>query len=181
MKKRIVIAVIVFIVFFTLVDVGGLLYNAFRRYDTPEECFRWNHWGLEPVEVLQENDIALVVYPENPYFFSAELYQKDWRGWSKASYESKNVKSIDIETANGFILVDEQNEKTIIWVMLDIENTSSIVLSDNLNSTFLSTVQYGKDGSTWFHALLVLEEPLPEDYKVWIGDEELLFDSGNGE
>lgn len=147
----------------------------FARYDTLEEAFQRQIKGnVEIVDTIQHSDVAMVIYNTNKVSFSDKLFTKDEKGW----YAPKNLtnQTIILDKGKGSVVKEKIGSKNIITIQCILKAEDKIPnISDNLNSQIIiSSAKDGEVVGVW--ALIVIEEVLPEDYRLMVGEETILFD-----
>ena len=172
MKNKIVVISAVVLV----VSLGYFFYNqvvakAFR-YATPMESFsKSGQRGSELVDILEEKDVALIIYKKKNGAYSSHIVAKDSRGWTPLSVNYRNRQEI---MQKDVIINVKEVQKKIVVQIVDIAGADEDIpiISDSVKSTFLSRSYEFDGGVKLFYAFLVLEE-LPDDYRIKLGDQEI--------
>lgn len=173
MKKKISLIVALIL----LISLGyfmykGVIVNSFR-YSTPEEAFQKSSpQGSELVDILEDKDIALLIYKKSNGVFSDTIIRKDQRGWPPISvvYHPQS----DILSSCGFVYSWNIKNKYVVEVVSSIKkNSQPPIITDSLKSEFLLGVYESSNDEKLVYGFLVSEEKFPDDYKVIIGEEEI--------
>lgn len=173
MKKKIAtVGALVLAVSLSLFIYNEIIAKSFR-YSTPLEAFeKSGPRNSEIVDVLEDKDIAMIVFKKANGASSIHITAKDSRGWTPLSVSYKNKRNLSL--SNGFINIKDINGKSIVDVRFVIDVNSNIpTISDSLNSTFLVGTYEYDSGRKLVYGFLVSEEKFPEDYRIKLGEQEI--------
>lgn len=175
MKKKIVFitAVVILAVSFGLFAYKTFVAGLFR-YTTPTEAFFHScPRGSELIDIIEDQDVALVIYKNKEGSYSDRILAKDARGWTPLSVNYKKWKQVQQD--NGFVYLKEVQGKNVVQIVLVIKaGEEAPVISDSQGSAFFSGTYPLEDGGKILYGFLVLGEKVPDDYRVKLGDQEVL-------
>ena len=173
MKKKIAVIGVVILV----ISLGNFIYNqiitkAFR-YSTPTEAFsNSSQRDAKLMDILEDQEVALLIYKRKDGTYSDHIIAKDSRGWTPLSINYTNRRRISQD--NSFIYLKEVNEKAAVQIVTIVESNEDLpVISDSVQSTFLSSSYELDSGRKLLYGFLVLEEKFPDNYKVKLGNQEI--------
>jgi len=173
MKKKIaVIGVVALVVSLGLFIYNQIIAKAFR-YSTPTEAFsNSSQRDSELTDILEDQDVALLIYKKKDGAYSDHVIAKDSRGWVPMSINYKNRRQISQD--NGFIYLKEVQKKNVVQIVTIVEANENLpAISDSMKSTFLSSSYELDSGRKLLYGFLVSEEKFPDDYKIKLGDQEI--------
>lgn len=175
MKKRIaIIGVVVLVVGFGFFIYNQIIGKTFR-YSTPTEAFvNSNLRNAELMDILEDKDVALLIYKRKDGAFSDQVIAKDTLGWTPLSmnYKNRGKKSLD----NGFIYYKEVQGKYVVQIVAKVEAGEGFpAVSDNLDSEFLSSSYELGSEKKLFYGFFVSDEKIPDNYKIFLGDQEIVI------
>ena len=173
MKKKIaVLSTLVLTVCLSMFIYNEIIAKLFR-YSTPLEAFeKSSPRNSQIIEILEDKDVAMVVFKKANGASSIHITAKDNHGWTPLSVSYQNKRKLSL--SNGFINIKDINEKSVVDVRLVIDINSNIpMISDSLNSTFLVGRYEYDSGKKLVYGFLVSEEGFSDDYRIKIGEQEI--------
>ena len=173
MKKKIaIVSALVLAVSLSLFIYNEIIAKSFR-YSTPLEVFeKSSPRNSEIIDILEDKDIAMIVFKKNNGASSIHITAKDSRGWTPLSVNYKNKRNLPL--SDGFINVKDKKKKSIVDVRFVVDVNSNIpTISDSLNSTFLVGTYEYDSGRKLVYGFLVSEEKFPDNYRIKLGDQEV--------
>ena len=173
MKKKIAtVGALVLAVSLSLFIYNEIIAKSFR-YSTPLEAFeKSGPRNAEVVDILEDQEVALLIYKRKDGAYSDQVIAKDSRGWTPLSMNYKNKRQISQN--NGFIYLKEVQGKNIVLIVTTVETDENFpVISDSINSEFLYSSYKLDNGRKLLYGFLVSEEKLPEDYRIKLGEQEI--------
>lgn len=173
MKKKIAVTCIVFLaISFSFFFYKQIISKTFR-YQTPAEVFsNSNQSNSELIDILEEKDVALLIYKNKNGTYSDHITAKDSDGWTPLSINYKS--SREIFEDNGFIYLKEVDGKYVVQVVLLINPNETLPeISDSINSDFLLSSFEFDDKRKLLYGFLVSEDKFPDNYKIMIGSKEI--------
>lgn len=175
MKRVIgVISVILLIISFS-----SFIYNSFIspmfRYQTPAESFEKScPRNSKLIDIIEDENLALLIYLEKDGAFCEEIIIKDNRGWTPMSTNMKfnNIKEIYLN--DQFIFLKQIDDRYVVEISILADINENIgVISDSIGSTFITKTYELNSNRKIIYGLLVLDESFPDEYKIFLGDEEI--------
>lgn len=169
MKKRFLTGIIILFIVLTPLLYNNI-FNEFVRFSTPKEAFlKSEQRNTELVNILEDNDIALLIYKENGTY-SNSIIEKDSRGWTSLSIHYNNKKEIMYD--KGFIYIKEIQGKFVIQTVTTIEKNEGVpTITDTENSEFLLELCELSNGRKILYGFSVFNENFQDGYMIKIGEE----------
>lgn len=173
MKKKLVFIIVALLL---AINLGAVVYHEgiakSFRYATPAEAFeKSSPRNSEMVDIVEDKDVALVVYKRKDGAYSESVTAKDSRGWTPLSVNYKNKRQITQD--DGFFYLKEVQGKNVVLIVTALEAGENLPnISDNVNSAFHVNAYECDSGRKILYGFLVSEEQLPDDYKIIMGNDE---------
>ena len=171
MKKKIaIVSTLVLAVSLSLFIYNEIIAKSFR-YQTPEESFEKSS-SHKLVEILEENDIALVIYKNEKGVYSDHVIVKDNRGWSPLTVNYRNKKVVSRK--EGFFYVKEIENKYVVEIVTIRESAEDIPsIGDNLYSEFVIRSYETNTGRRLVYGFLVTSDKISEGYSILLDGQEI--------
>lgn len=171
-KKLAIIGSLVLIISLSIFIYNEIIAKSFR-YQTPEESFeKSSSHKSELVEILEENDIALVIYKNEKGVYSDHVIVKDNRGWSPLTVNYKNKKVVSRK--EGFFYVKEIENKYVVEIVTIRESAEDIPsIGDNLYSEFVIRSYETNTGRRLVYGFLVTSDKISEGYSILLDGQEI--------
>ena len=178
MKKRTIILITMVGIVFVL--AGGIFWSFFRgltRYASPVESLNnCIHKQITVIDVLYEDDLAVVYYQEGKGTYSTSLVLKDERGWLPPEGSLFNLQKM-IQVNDGSVIVRNISGRYVVTCQLlyDFGETVPEITHSSIKSLQQKTYTKQSGKNVRHMAVCSFDGSLPENYRIWIGDEEVVL------
>lgn len=179
MKKKTGVLITIVIVVVAVCGSFGLNYlKGLRRYDSIEESL--NDYDrkefIRVVDAVYEDNLAYVYYQTEENSYSTSLILKDDRGWLPPEDSLLNLRKRTM-VDDGFVRVVNVSGRFIVRCNLVYDSGDSIPEIRHSSSKTLQqkicTVEDVEERVCL--AVCSFDGALPENYRIWIGDEEVVL------
>ena len=169
-KAYIVSVVIVIIASVSIAIICNVVANN-RRYSSSLEAFeKGAPKGSELVEILEDKDVAMIKYKESAHKYATRFIYKDDKGWTQMDYNGIKEKSYQLPGGVHVIIGKTENKSIVEVFPAEGAFSEPLTISDNKNSNFVIS-----DNSAFTCGFTVFDGDLPDDYKLYVGNQEIIF------